>query len=141
MSGVMSAGCEEMAGRSPPTGSCLHWRTRFPLRVAYRAARLRRRCINVIFSVLGGAALACCCRGWPLRVGAIELTITPEMVQNMRSANETAARFSSTDYVDLTCKVCFVSCWVYKRLYSRMCGLNTVHYTAAQQYSLHGVWA
>lgn len=38
-------------------------------------------------------------------VQALELSIDADMVQNIQSANETAARFSSTDYVDLTCKV------------------------------------
>lgn len=96
---------EDMVSR-PPAGLCLHWRAHLPFRVAHRAARLRRRCFRHVVCVLGGWAIACCCRGWPPGVGAIELTITPEMVQNMRSANETARRFSSTDYVDITCKVC-----------------------------------
>lgn len=70
-----------------------------------RGARLRRRRCNHVIFVLGVAAIAYCCRGWTAGVRAIELTIDPDMVQNMQSANETAERFSSTDYVDLTCKV------------------------------------
>lgn len=38
-------------------------------------------------------------------VQALEISIDADMVQNIQDANETAARFSSTDYVDLTCKV------------------------------------
>lgn len=36
---------------------------------------------------------------------AVDLSIDADMVQNIQSANKTAGRFSSTDYVDLTCKV------------------------------------
>lgn len=44
---------------------------------------------------------------WPqqMRAAAIELSVDADMVRNIHSANETATRFSSTDYVDLTCKV------------------------------------
>ncbi len=95
-----------------PARSCLHRRpsSTSTLLVACRA-RMRRRCFRVFPVVLGGwAALATSgYRGWPRGVGAIELTIDPDMVQNMQSANETAATFSSTDYVDLTCKVCIFS--------------------------------
>lgn len=43
---------------------------------------------------------------WSRGVQAIDLVIDADMVQNIQSANATAQRFSSTDYVDLTCKVC-----------------------------------
>ncbi|CAM9699013.1 unnamed protein product, partial [Laminaria digitata] len=42
---------------------------------------------------------------WPSGVGAIKLVVDANMVQNIQSANETAERYASTDYVDLTCKV------------------------------------
>lgn len=65
-----------------------------------------RRCCTHLAFVLWVAAIAACSRGWwSSGVEAIELTIEADMVQNMQSANETAQRFSSTDYVDLTCKV------------------------------------
>lgn len=91
-----------------PARSCLHRRPSSPSTLMACRARLRRRCVRVFSVVLGGgvALAASGYRGWPRGVGAIELTIDPDMVQNMQSANETAARFSSTDYVDLTCKVC-----------------------------------
>lgn len=104
-----------------PARSCLHRRpsSTSTLLVACRA-RMRRRCFRVFPVVLGGwAALATSgYRGWPRGVGAIELTIDPDMVQNMQSANETAATFSSTDYVDLTCKVCIFSLFVFTQQYS-----------------------
>lgn len=82
-----------------------HRRPRPSPQMVCRAARLsRRHCFRVAFA-LSVAAMACCCRDWPAGVRGIELTIDPDMVQNMQSANETAERFSSTDYVDLTCKV------------------------------------
>ena len=46
---------------------------------------------------------------WPREVRAIDLVIDASMVQNIQSANETAERYSSTDYVDLTCKVNYSS--------------------------------
>lgn len=44
---------------------------------------------------------------WPKGVETVKLTIDADMVQNIKSGNATANQFSSTDYVDLTCKVSF----------------------------------
>lgn len=73
------------------------------------AARIRRYCAHVAFVMCVGVTVSCR-HGCPAMADAIELTIDADMVQNMRSANETAQRFSSTDFVDLTCKVLRSTC-------------------------------
>lgn len=48
------------------------------------------------------------CLRWPQQhttAAAVELTLDASMVRNIKVANETATTLSSTDYVDLTCKV------------------------------------
>lgn len=68
-------------------------------RIMSAAARLSYRCCVHALILFAMAAQ------WPRGIGAIELVIDASMVQNIHSANETAERYSSTDYVDLTCKV------------------------------------
>lgn len=63
------------------------------------AARLSCRCCVPALLLFVMAAQ------WPRGIGAIDLIIDASMVQNIQNANDTAERYSSTDYVDLTCKV------------------------------------
>lgn len=92
-------------------------------RIMSAAARLSYRCrvpSLILFAMVAQ---------WPRGIGAIDLVVDASMVQNIQTANETAERYSSTDYVDLTCKVNYDSGqraypWIL-RLRDAACGVRS----------------